>query len=184
MRVISGRYRSIKLNSLEGMGTRPTTDKVKESLFNMLYCHDTKVLDLFGGSGGLGIEALSRGASNVIFIDGSIDAVKVINSNLEKCKIPKENYAVYRNDYLRALKILSKKGEKFDIVFLDPPYNKKIIDNALENLIKYNLLENNSTIVCESSSDETINFIDERLEIEKEKKYGSIKITIYNYREK
>ncbi|MBF0714326.1 16S rRNA (guanine(966)-N(2))-methyltransferase RsmD [Gemella sp. GH3] len=184
MRVISGKYRSIKLNSLEGMATRPTTDKVKESLFNMIYCQDTNVLDLFAGSGGLGIEALSRGALNVTFIDGSYDAIKIINSNLDKCKISKEDYSVYRNDYLRAIKILAKKGSKFDMVLLDPPYNKKIVDNALENLIDYNLLEDNATIVCETGSNETINFIDNRLEIEKEKKYGNIKITIYNYREK
>lgn len=181
MRVISGKYKSIKLNTLEGMTTRPTTDKVKESLFNIISCNDLKVLDLFGGSGGLGIEAISRGAEHVTFIDGSSSAIKTINENIKKCKISKDSYSVYRNDYLRALKIFAKKEEKFDLIFLDPPYKKGIIDNALENLIKLNLLNDDAMIVCEYSSEEHVNYEHEALEIYKEKKYGYITITIFNY---
>lgn len=87
MRVIAGKYKSIKLNSLEGMNTRPTTDKVKENLFNMINSDKCKVLDLFAGSGALGVESLSRGASKAIFIDGSSSAIKIIYSNLEKCQM-------------------------------------------------------------------------------------------------
>lgn len=108
MRVIAGKYKSIKLNSVDGMNTRPTTDKIKENLFNMLHC-DGRILDLFGGTGALGIESLSRGAEHAVFIDGSSSAIKTIHSNIEKCRIPKTNYDVYRNDYKRALKILGKK---------------------------------------------------------------------------
>lgn len=183
MRVIAGKYRSIKLNSLEGMTTRPTTDKVKESLFNMLYCTDLKVLDLFGGSGGLGIEALSRGATHATFIDGNAGAIKTITSNIQKCKIETEKYDVFRNDYLRALKIFAKKEDKFDLIFLDPPYNKGIIDDALENLIDLNLLNDECQVVCEYSNDEKINFVHDKLKIYKEKNYGSINITIYDYME-
>ena len=131
MRVIAGKYRSIKLNSVEGMNTRPTTDKIKENLFNMIDCYDSNVLDLFGGTGGLGIEALSRGAKHATFIDGSNNAIKVIKSNIEKCRIDATDYSLYRNDFKRALKIFGKKEEKFDIIFLDPPYDKGLIDEAL-----------------------------------------------------
>lgn len=181
MRVISGKYKSIKLKALEGITTRPTTDKVKENLFNIIHCRDLKVLDLFGGSGGLGIEALSRGAKHVTFIDGSSAAIKIINDNIKRCKIDKILYSVYRNDYLRALKIFSKKEEKFDLIFLDPPYNKGMLELVLENLIKLNLLNDDALIVCEYSSDENINYENELLELYKEKKYGTVTIKIFNY---
>ena len=108
---------SIKLNAVDGMNTRPTTDKIKENLFNMIDCYDCKVLDLFGGTGGLGIEALSRGASHVTFIDGSNNAIKVIKSNIEKCKINSTEYSLFRNDFKRALKIFGKKDEKIRYYF-------------------------------------------------------------------
>lgn len=183
MRVISGKYKSIKLNTLEGPTTRPTTDKVKENLFNMLYCDDLKVLDLFAGSGGLGLEAISRGANHITFIDGSAQAVKVIKSNIDKCKLSSDEYSLYRNDYLRALKIFSKKEEKFDLIFLDPPYKKGILDKALEQIISLQLLNDEALIVCEHGIDEEITFKHDSLVIYKEKDYGSIHIVIYEYKE-
>ncbi len=183
MRVISGKYRSIKLNSLEGLTTRPTTDKVKENLFNMIDVENCRVLDLFGGSGSLGIEAISRSAEFVTFIDGSKDAIKVINENLKKCKVDKNLFEVFRNDYLRALKIFNKKNIKFDVVFLDPPYKKSLLDSALKSLVDFNLLNDMCIVVCEYSSDERINYENKKLAIYKEKQYGSISLTIYEYRE-
>lgn len=182
MRVISGKYKSIKLSSLEGLTTRPTTDKVKENLFNMLYCNDLIVLDLFAGSGSLGIEALSRGAREVTFIDGSSQAIKIIKENVNKCKI-KENYYIYRNDFLRALKIFAKQNKKFDLIFLDPPYKKGLIDIALKYFIELNLLNNECQIVCEKSLEEEIKYSNNNLSILKEKIYGSINITIYEFLE-
>lgn len=181
MRVISGLYKSIKLSTLEGMTTRPTTDKVKENLFNMISCEDKIVLDLFGGSGGLGIEALSRGALHATFIDGSAKAIKIIHENVKKCDIPSSKCDIYRNDFLRALKIFSKKETKFDIVFLDPPYKKGLIDIALSNLVSLNLLNDNSIIICEYPIDDTINYDKNIFNIYKEKKYGSIVINILEY---
>lgn len=183
MRVISGKYRSIKLNSVEGFSTRPTTDKVKESIFNIIDCYNCKVLDLFAGSGALGIEALSRGAKCATFIDGSLDAVKTINKNIEKCKIEKHLFNVYKTDFLRALKIFSKNNEKFDVIFLDPPYKKGLIDIALEKLADYDLLNDEAIIMCESSSEENIEFEHRNLKMYREKKYGSILITIFQYLE-
>ena len=171
MRVIAGKYKSIKLNSVDGMNTRPTTDKIKENLFNMLCC-DGRVLDLFGGTGALGIESLSRGA------------IKTIHSNIEKCRIPKNNYDVYRNDYKRALKILGKKEEKFDLIFLDPPYDKGLVNLALKSILENNVCNKHCLIVCEKSKDENISIESVNLEIVKEKEYGITDIVIFEYVEK
>ena len=184
MRVIAGKYRSIKLNAVDGMNTRPTTDKIKENLFNMIDCYDCKVLDLFGGTGGLGIEALSRGASHVTFIDGSNNAIKVIKSNIEKCKINSTEYSLFRNDFKRALKIFGKKDEKFDIIFLDPPYDKGLIDDALNNIFDNQLCNNGALIICEKSNIEQITVSNENIEVIKEKQYGITDIIIFEYMEK
>lgn len=183
MRVIAGKYKSIKLNSVDGMNTRPTTDKIKENLFNMLHC-DGCILDLFGGTGALGIESLSRGAEYAVFIDGSSSAIKTIHSNIEKCRIPKTNYDVYRNDYKRALKILGKKEEKFDLIFLDPPYDKGLINLALKSILENNVCNKHCLIVCEKSKDENISIESVNLEIVKEKEYGITDIVIFEYVEK
>ena len=184
MRVIAGKYRSIKLNAVDGMNTRPTTDKIKENLFNMIDCYDCKVLDLFGGTGGLGIEALSRGASHVTFIDGSNNAIKVIKSNIEKCKINSTEYSLFRNDFKRALKIFGKKDEKFDIIFLDPPYDKGLIDDALNNIFDNQLCNDGALIICEKSNTEQITVSNENIEVIKEKQYGITDIIICEYMEK
>ena len=183
MRVISGKYRSIKLNALDGFNTRPTTDKIKENLFNMIDCYDAYTLDLFGGTGGLSIEALSRGAKHATIIDGSSAAIKVIHSNIEKCRIEKKDCDIFRNDYKRALKILGKKEQKFDMIFLDPPYDKGLIDMSLKEIIRNNVCANNCLIICEKSNIEEISFIHENLEIIKEKSYGITNITIFEYKE-
>lgn len=182
MRVIAGKYKSIKLNSVDGMNTRPTTDKIKENLFNMLDC-EGRVLDLFGGTGGLGIESLSRGADYVTFIDGSNNAIKVIRSNIEKCRIPNSEYDIYRNDYKRALKILGKKGEKFDLIFLDPPYDNGLINQAISSILENDICNDGCLIVCEKSLDEVVESKFEKLELVKEKKYGITNIIIFEYME-
>ena len=184
MRVIAGKYKSIKLNTVDGMNTRPTTDKIKENLFNMIDCYDCKVLDLFGGTGGLGIEALSRGAKHATFIDGSNNAIKVIKSNIEKCRISNDDYSLYRNDFKRALKIFGKKEEKFDLIFLDPPYDKGLIDDALKNIFDNQLCNDGALIVCEKSNTEKITIINENIEVIKEKQYGITDIVIFEYMEK
>ena len=183
MRVISGKYKSLKLNAVEGLNTRPTTDKIKENLFNMLSCTNAYTLDLFGGTGGLSIEALSRGAKHATIIDGSSAAIKVIHSNIEKCRIGKDEAAVFRNDYKRALKILGKKSQKFDIIFLDPPYDKGLIDKSLEEIIDNEVCFENCLIICEKSNTEQITYTNKNLEIIKEKSYGITDIIIFEYKE-
>ncbi|WP_251516175.1 MULTISPECIES: 16S rRNA (guanine(966)-N(2))-methyltransferase RsmD [Staphylococcus] len=155
MRVISGIHKSKPLVSLEGRNTRPTMDKVKEGMFNSLQDISGIGLDLFAGSGALGIEALSRGMEKMIFVDQNFKAVKVIKSNLKNLNI--ESHAeVYKNNADRALKALSKRDIQFDIIFLDPPYEKGLIDFALEGIAKFDLLKKNGIIVCEFKHQEEI----------------------------
>ena len=123
MRVIAGKHKSKALESLEGRNTRPTMDKVKEGIFNSLHEVSGLGLDLFAGSGALGIEALSRGMEKVIFVDQNFKAVKVIKANLNQLDLMSQA-EVYKNNADRALKALAKREIQFDIIFLDPPYKK------------------------------------------------------------
>ena len=170
MRVISGSLRGTKLYTLDGLNTRPTLDRVKESLFNIINfdVKDCNFLDLFAGSGSLGIEALSNGASKCYFIDNNKEIIKILNENLNKI----ENAIVFNDNYDNFLK---NTNVKFDIIFLDPPYKLNLINNCIDLIIENNLLSDNGLIICEYEDEVVI----DRLELIKEKKYGSKKIKIY-----
>ncbi|MGC4375521.1 16S rRNA (guanine(966)-N(2))-methyltransferase RsmD [Fictibacillus sp. Mic-4] len=150
MRVISGECKGRALRAVPGQSTRPTTDKIKESMFNIIgpYFNGGIGLDLYGGSGGLGIEALSRGMDLFIFVDKDIKAIETIRKNIDQC-----NYSskaeVYRNDSQRALKALKKRAIQFDIVFLDPPYAKQRIEKDIEMLDQFELLTKDAQIIAE-----------------------------------
>lgn len=177
MRVISGTARGTKLLSLEGLNTRPTLDRVKEALFNILQFEikDAKVLDLFSGSGALGIEALSRGAALAVFADNSKDAVKIITQNIENTRLSK-NAEVIKDDYQSVLDKLKKENKQFDIIFLDPPYKEDFALKALEKIIKYNLLTKDGIVILETNDANknhellSVNGI----EIFDERKYGRV----------
>lgn len=171
MRVISGKYKSKKIATLKTNDTRPTTDKVRENIFNVLGPLEGSVLDLFAGSGALGIEALSRGCSEAVFIDGAKDAVTLIYQNTEDIDAPVE---IYRNDYKRALKALEKRGRTFDYIFVDPPYNKGLVKKVLENILHYNVLSEDGIIVVESHKDEV--YKSEPLESFKDVNYGLVRV--------
>ena len=155
MRVISGIHKSKPLESMEGRNTRPTMDKVKEGIFNSLHEVSGIGLDLFAGSGALGIEALSRGMEKVIFVDQNFKAIKIIKANLQHLNIS-DQAEVYKNNADRALKALSKRAMQFDVIFLDPPYDKGLIDEALDGIIKFNLLKENGINFCEFNHKEEI----------------------------
>ena len=155
VRVISGEHKGKRLETIEGRNTRPTTDKVKEGIFNSLHHVEGLGLDLFAGSGALGIEALSRGMDKVIFVDQNFKAVKVIHQNLERLELT-ARAEVYKNNASRALKALHKRDMKFDYIFLDPPYEKGLIDQALIDIEAFDLLKKNGIIVCEFSQHEDI----------------------------
>ncbi len=147
MRVITGKARGVVLKTPEGMKTRPTSDRVKEALFSIIQFDvpNAKVLDLFAGTGQLGIEALSRDAKYAVFIDELDQACKLISDNLKKTKL--ENYArVIRSDYEIFLKNCK---EKFDIIFLDPPYAEKFLENALNFITEIDILQSGGIIVTE-----------------------------------
>lgn len=174
MRVISGTARGKKLNSLEGMNTRPTLDQVKEALFNIIQFDiaDKNVLDLFAGSGALGIEAISRGAKSATFCDNSIDAIKVIQTNLQNTRSI-DKATILHKDYSLALKYLAKNKMQFDIIFLDPPYKTDFADKAIEEILKLNLLSKEGYIILETDDtkkEEKIN--KEGIEIFDKRKYG------------
>ena len=173
MRIITGKARGIKLLTLEGDATRPTSERAKEAVFSMLQfeIEGRAVLDLFGGSGQLALEALSRGAKSAVVADSSKAAVTVINKNIEKTKLAE--CRVLLSDWKESLRRL--KGEKFDIVFLDPPYAMQIIPDILTALLPY--LKPTSTVICESGYDLS-NDVGKEFEIIKNAKYGVAYITI------
>lgn len=169
MRVIAGKHKSKPLESLEGRNTRPTMDKVKEGIFNSLHDVHGLGLDLFAGSGALGIEGLSRGMEKVIFVDQNFKAVKVIQANLKQLNLTEQS-EVYKNNADRALKALNKRDIQFDYIFLDPPYNKGLIDKALEQIAEFDLLKESGIIICEFGNQEDIDTKD--FQVIKQYHYG------------
>lgn len=171
MRIISGKYKGKKLNGFNIEGTRPTMDRVKESLFGMIqtYIPDSIVLDLFAGSGALGLEAVSNGAKECYLIDNNIEAIKTIKENSQNFE---EQLNIIRIDYKKFLKTTDK---KFDIIFLDPPYKEKQLDTSLRIIEERGLLNENGIVICEYEIGEPHT----NLELIKEKSYGPKKIKIY-----
>lgn len=155
MRVIAGQAKNKKLLAPSGLSTRPLTDMIKEALFNVLgeKVIGADFLDLFCGSGNAGIEALSRGASRVIFIDSSTEAIKAVKNNIANCGFD-EGFEVYRNDVFRALEIMKKRELKFDIIFADPPFtNPGIFDKVMQALDKADILKEDGILVIRSKRD-------------------------------
>lgn len=173
MRVISGKYKGKKLEGFGIDGTRPTMDRVKESLFGSIqnYVKDSVVLDLFAGSGSLGIESLSNGAASCYFCDNSKEAIKILNKNLKNIN----NSYIIKKDYKDTLEELKNKNIKFDLIFLDPPYKLNLINDSINKILEYNLLNKDGLIICEYEIED----IDCNLNLIKEKKYGTTYIKIY-----
>ena len=177
MRIIAGEAKGIKLESIEGEATRPTLERVKENFFNAINfeLENAKVLDLFAGSGQLGLEALSRGARECIFIDNNAECVEIIRKNAQKAKLY-DKCNILRADYSEYLSSVRKRREfeKFDIVFLDPPYadGMKIIKEAVKRLVRHGFLNDNGMIICES---------EEAVELEAEAASRVIKTRVYKY---
>lgn len=176
MRVISGKSRGKKLVSLEGLNTRPTLDRVKEALFNIIQFDivDKDVLDLFAGSGALGIEAISRGAKSATFCDNSREAIKVIKTNIENTNNI-DRSTIINKDFIEALEKLEKENKKFDIIFLDPPYKTDFSEKAIKKIIDSNLLSKEGIIILETDDikkEETIQ--NEGIEIFDKREYGRV----------
>lgn len=176
MRVITGSARGRRLKELEGLETRPTTGKVKEGLFSAIQfdIEGRRVLDLFAGTGQLGIEALSRGAQSCVFIDQRKDAAALIRDNLETCGLSAQ--AVVRcGDSMAYL----KSGEKFDLIFLDPPYASGLLLQALNAIVRFDICREHGIIVAESDVDTALPPVDAPYALYREYRYGKIKLTVY-----
>lgn len=173
MRVIAGSARRIPLDTPVGKDTRPTTDRVKETLFNMLqFClADCRFLDLFSGSGGIGIEALSRGAKCAVFVENGREALSCIEKNLKRTHLEDQG-EVLAMDVFGALKLLSVRMEPFDLIFMDPPYGKDYEKEALEYLAGSGLMKAGTQVIFEASLDTPYGYVETLgYEITKVKKY-------------
>lgn len=180
MRVITGSARGRRLKELEGLETRPTTGKVKEALFSVIQfdIEGRRVLDLFAGTGQLGIEALSRGAESAVFVERRKDALQAIRENLEACGFS-DRARVVNGDAMSYL----KSGEKFDLIFLDPPYASGLLQQALEEIARFDICRRHGIIVAESVADQALPPLSGPYSIYREYRYGKIKLTVYHRNE-
>lgn len=180
MRVIAGKAKGRPLKAVPGQGTRPTTDKVKEAIFSMIgpYFDGGKALDLFAGTGGLGIEAWSRGIEQVISIDKEKISIDIIRSNVEAAGAI-GSFEIFRNDASRAIKALGKRNLQFDLIFLDPPYRMVDMDDWILQMVEHQLVAKEAIIVVEHDAKVTYpeqlqGFVHVRTA-----QYGEIAVTIY-----
>ena len=176
MRVISGSARGRKLKEPVGETVRPSSDRVKEAVFNIIQfdIEGRNVLDLFAGTGQLGIEALSRGAKKAVFVDSGAGAIRLIRENLKICGFLKRA-TVVPGDALRYL----ENDEKFDLIFIDPPYDAGLADKALIKIAEFDKLNKNGIIICETRVGSVLPVVAPPYFMQKDYKYGSVRITRY-----
>ena len=177
MRVITGKARGVQLKTPDGMLTRPTSDRVKEALFSIVQFElpGAKILDLFGGTGQLGIEGLSRGAKSAVFVDAREDACKLIRENLKRTRLD-QDARVIRSDYLDYLK---RCREKFDIILLDPPYAEVFLENSLKMITEIDILETNGIIIAERPVGKELPWEFDGYVRSKDYKYGKTLLTLF-----
>lgn len=162
MRVIAGKARRIQLKTIDGLATRPTTDRIKETLFNMIQpdLYDASFLDLFAGSGAIGIEALSRGCKDATFVENSSIAVRCIEENLKVTKL--NTFAtVLTMDATQAIATLNRTKRSFDFIFMDPPYNKEYEKQVLQDIKDTSLLHEDTIIIIEASLETEFDYVEE-----------------------
>ena len=184
MRVISGKCKGKKLFALEGLSLRPTSDRVKEAIFDILqkFPPGEKVLDLFAGTGAMGIEALSRGAEKAVFVEGSGRSRTVLRRNVEACRLTGQAEVVPK-EVQAGLKALAERGDSFDLIFLDPPYGKGLACRALETLSRSSLVGPDTLIVAEHSPDEDPSSVPLLERIDR-RRYGRTEVSFFRRKEK
>ena len=177
MRVISGTARGIRLKTPEGLKTRPTSDRVKEAIFSVIQfeVEGSRFLDLFAGSGQMGIEALSRGAVSAVFVDGRREACKLVQDNLKTTKLER-NAQVVQSDYLSYLEHCR---QTFDIIFLDPPYAEEFLENSLKKISEIDILSSRGIIICERPADKLLDLEIPGLQRGKDYRYGKTWVTMF-----
>lgn len=183
MRVVAGSVKGLPLKAVPGTSTRPTTDKVKESIFNMIgpFFDGGYALDLFAGSGGLGIEALSRGIDRAIFTDKDRKAIETIHANLEKTRLSGKA-EVFKADAERALKAMQKNGVQARLLFLDPPYHMEKAYGLMDKAAELGIMTDDSIVVCEHDRDVELSSRTKYYERFKKELYGSTIISIYRFK--
>ena len=179
MRIIAGSMRGTKLFTLDGLNTRPTLDRVKEPLFSIINfrLQDSIILDLFSGSGALGLESISRGAKKSYLCDNSKDAINIIKQNVAKTRTEDKAEIIFR-DYKKALEEFTAKKIKFDIIFLDPPYETDFAEKAVEIIVNNNLLNTDGIIIIETDTKERVisNISNIGVKVYDERKYGRVSL--------
>ena len=182
MRIIGGEYKSRAIAMPRGVEMRPTQDKVREALFNILGdISGKKVLELFAGSGAFGIEAISRGAVSVTFVDNNFRCIQAIKSNLGSLGVPDSRYNVIRADALKFPAKLAQANEKYDIIFLDPPYYRDMAKKCLINIDSYDIVSPVGLVIVEHFKKDALGAELERLVFVDERRYGDTVITIYRW---
>jgi 16S rRNA (guanine(966)-N(2))-methyltransferase RsmD len=186
MRIITGTAKGRRIEAPEGLNTRPTSDRVKESLFNILTnlrsLNGTIILDLYAGSGNLGLECLSRGSHYCTFIEKDKKTFKILRENIETLKLINESES-YNEDAFIALNILSKRGKKYDLIFLDPPYSKGLVETSIEKILGFDLLCSNGIIICEYDEHDNIPEQISNLKVFRTEKYGRTMISFWTKEE-
>lgn len=179
MRVISGKGKGKRLFSIKGLNLRPTSDRVKEAIFDILQDHieGRQVLDLFAGTGALGIEALSRGAGRAVFVEESPRSLTVLRKNIEECRV-KDRAQVLAREVMTGIKILEAKGESFQLIFLDPPYGKGFAHKTLKALATSSIVSPDTLIVAEHATTDDI-FSIPHLERVDARKYGGTLVSFF-----
>ena len=186
MRVISGTARGRRLVSFSGDKIRPTADKVKGSIFNIIasnfgHLEDIKVLDLFSGTGNLGIEALSRGAAKAVFVDENPVSIKILKENINACGFS-ERSEIIQATVESGINLLSKRGTRFDMIFLDPPYEKGLIEKTLKEIVSKGILEDGAVVIVEHSLREKPLMEYDGLTLTDRRKYGDTEISFYSFK--
>lgn len=180
MRIIGGKFRSRLISMPKGVEIRPTQDRVREAIFNVLAdVSGLRVLELFAGTGAFGIEALSRGASHATFVDNNFKCAAQIEANLVSLGVDRPYYTIIRTNALSVLPRLAKDEEKFDLVFMDPPYHLGMAKKCLNNIDSYDILSPVALVVAEHFKKDSLATDLKSLVFEKEKKYGDTLVTIF-----
>ena len=179
MRIIGGQLRGKRLSPVRGSAVRPTSDRLREAVFNILSdrIEGATVLDLYAGTGALGIEALSRGAHRAVFVDRSRDAVALISRNIQLCRLQNRS-TVIRWDINRNLNCLSSQDQMFDLVFLDPPYDRGLALPTLRTLLRQQVLATGAQLIIEHSPSEEIAPVPDGLSVQDNRKYGKTLVSI------
>jgi 16S rRNA (guanine966-N2)-methyltransferase len=182
MRIIAGNLKGKKLAALTGISIRPTADRIREAIFNICASHiyDAVVLDLFAGTGAFAIEALSRGAKSAVLIDSSSQSISIIKKNIEACRLPVCT-DIIQWDILKNLNCLRKGGLDFDLVFMDPPYNKDAVRPTLKNLAACGALRNEALVIIEHARSESVPDDMSEFDLTDQRKYGKTLVSFLNY---